>query len=382
MQLLAPFPEVTEAIIAVAGQTLKICIQCGTCTGLCPWNLVKEFSPRGMIRLAQFGLEGFESEALWNCVTCNTCVQKCPRGVEIIDVVRSMRAIMNETGTIPASLKGPMGSLASRGNPWGGERSDRLRWAEGLELRPYGEGTEYLFFTCCTQAYDPGNQKAARALVKVLQACGVDFGVIGEKESCCGDACRKLGGEELFSRLAQANLALFEEKGVGKLLVASPHCMNAFRKDYRQIGGNLDAVHYSVLLANLLNQGKLQPKKDLHLKVTYHDPCYLGRHNGIYEPPRELIRAIPGVDLVEMRRNRDESLCCGGGGGGIWMEVPSGERFSELRVAEAEETGAEVIVAACPYCISMFEDALKTTGRSETMRVMELSELLLESLED
>ncbi len=381
MEALAPFPEVTEAIAQVAGQTLKICIQCGTCTGLCPWNLVKEFSPRGMIRLAQLGLEGFESEALWNCVTCNTCVQKCPRGVQIIDVVRSMRALMNETGTIPPSLRGPLGSLSSRGNPWGGERTDRLKWAEGLELRPFGQGTEYLFFTCCTQAYDPRNQKAARALVKLLQACEVDFGVIGEGENCCADACRKLGGEELFSRLAEGNLALFEQKGVQKLLVASPHCMNAFHKDYSQIGGNLDVVHYSVLLANLLRQGKLEPKKDLHLKVTYHDPCYLGRHNGIYEPPRELIRSIPGVQLMEMKRHRDESLCCGGGGGGIWMEVPSGERFSELRVAEAEETGAEVIVAACPYCVSMFEDALKTTGRSESMRVMELSELLLASLE-
>lgn len=381
MEACTPFPEVTEAIVTFAGETLKICIQCGTCTGLCPWNLVKQFSPRGMIRLAQFGLEGFESEALWNCVTCNTCVQKCPRGVEIIDVVRSMRALMNQAGTIPSSLKGPMGSLSSRGNPWGGERVDRLKWAEGLGLRPYSEANDYLFFTCCTQAYDPRNQKAARALVKVLQACGVDFGVMGERENCCGDACRKLGGEELFSRLAQGNLALFEEKGVGKLLVASPHCMNAFRKDYRHVGGNLDVVHYSVLLANLLNQNKLEPKKDLHLKVTYHDPCYLGRHNGIYEPPRELIRAIRGVELLEMRRNREDNLCCGGGGGGIWMEVPSGERLSELRVAEAEETGAEVIVAVCPYCISMLEDALKTTGRSESMRVMELSELLLESLE-
>ncbi len=381
MEILAPFPEVTEAIAQVAGQTLRICIQCGTCTGLCPWNFVKRFSPREMIRLAQLGLEGFESEALWNCVTCNTCVQKCPRGVEIINVVRSMRAIMNETGTIPASLKGPLGSLASRGNPWGGDRSERLKWAEGLEVPTHGPGADYLLFTCCTQAYDPRNQKAARALVGVLKACGVDFGLGWDRENCCGDACRKLGGEELFLRLARANVALFEEKGVRRLLVASPHCLNAFRKDYKEVDGHLEVVHHSVLLANLLRQGKLELKKALHLKVTYHDPCYLGRHNGIYEPPRELIRAIPGVELVEMKRNRDESLCCGGGGGGIWMEVPSGERFSELRVAQAEETGAEVIVAACPYCVSMFEDAIKTTGRSETMRVMELSELLLEAIE-
>jgi Fe-S oxidoreductase len=382
MEILAPFPEVTEAIAQVAGQTLRICIQCGTCTGLCPWNLVKRFSPREMIRLAQLGLEGFESEALWNCVTCNTCVQKCPRGVEIIDVVRSMRAIMNETGTVPASLKGPLGSLASRGNPWGGDRSERIKWSEGLEVPTYCPGTEYLLFTCCTQAYDPRNQKAARALVKVLKACGVNFGLGWDRESCCGDACRKLGGEELFLRLAQANVALFEEKEVRRILVASPHCLNAFRKDYKEVDGRLEVVHHSVLLANLLRQGRLELKKALHLKVTYHDPCYLGRHNGIYEPPRELIRAIPGVQLVEMKRNRDESLCCGGGGGGIWMEVPSGERFSELRVAQAEETGAEVIVAACPYCVSMFEDAIKTTGRSESMRVMELSELLSEAIED
>jgi len=255
MQAVTPFLEVTDAITGVAGETLKICIQCGTCTGLCPWNLVREFSPRGMIRLAQFGLEGFESEALWNCVTCNSCVQKCPRGVEIIDVIRSMRALMNETGTIPASLKGPIGSLSSRGNPWSGEREDRLKWTEGLGVKPFSEDTEYLYFTCCTQAYDPRNQKVARAMAQVLQGCGVDFGLIGEAENCCGDALRKMGGEDLFLKLAEGNLGLFQEKGVKKIVVASPHCLNAFRKDYKELDGDFEAVHYTELLVELLKQG-------------------------------------------------------------------------------------------------------------------------------
>jgi Fe-S oxidoreductase len=380
MHAVTPFLEVTDAIIAVAGETLRICIQCGTCTGLCPWNLVREFSPRGMIRLAQFGLEGFESEALWNCVTCNSCVQRCPRGVEIIDVIRSMRAIMVETGTIPPSLKAPLGSLSSRGNPWSGERDQRLRWAEGLNLKPFSNEMEYLYFTCCTQAYDPRNQKVARALATILTGLGVNFGLIGEDENCCGDACRKLGGEDVFMRLANGNISLFRNKGVKKIIVASPHCLNAFRKDYRQLGGDFDVIHHTELLANLLHEGKLLLKKALNIKVTYHDPCYLGRHNGIYEPPREVIRAIPGVELVEMGRNREESLCCGGGGGGIWMEVPTGERFSEIRVSEAQETGAQVIAAACPYCISMFEDAIKTRGLSEKMKVMDVSELVMESM--
>ncbi|MEE9611794.1 MAG: (Fe-S)-binding protein [Desulfatiglandales bacterium] len=381
MQAVTPYLEVTDAIVEVAGETLKICIQCGMCVGICPWNLVKEFSPRGMIRLAQFGLEGFESEALWNCVTCNNCVQKCPRGVEIIDVIRSMRALMNETGSIPASLKGPIGSLSSRGNPWSGEREERTKWAEGLDVKPFTEDTEYFFFACCTSAYDPRNHKVARAMVQVLQECGVDLGIIGTDENCCGDALRKMGGEDLFLRMAEGNVRLFNDRGVRKIVVTSPHCLNSFGNEYKELGGDFEVVHYTELLCKLLEQGKLLPKKELSLRVTYHDPCYLGRHNEIYDPPRELIRSIPGIEFVKMRRNREESLCCGGGGGGIWMEVPSGERFSELRVAEAEETGADTIAAACPYCISMFEDALKTTGRSESMRVLDISELLLEAID-
>ena len=381
MEAVTPFLEVADAIKELGGGDLDKCMQCGTCTGVCPWKLVKYFSPRGMIRLAQFGLEGFESEDLWNCVTCNTCVINCPRGIEIIDIIRSMRMMMNETGSIPASLKVPLGSAASRGNPWSGEPDDRTKWADDFKIKPFGPEVEYLYFTCCTQAYDARNQKVGQALVRVLQAAGVDFGLLGEKENCCGDAIRKMGGEELFGKLAETNLAGFEEKGVERIITASPHCFNTFLKEYPELGGNYKVWHHTQFLLKLIEEGRLTPSRKWEKRVTYHDPCYLGRHNNIYEPPREVLKAVPGIELVEMERNRENSLCCGGGGGGLWNEVPAEERFSVLRVKEAVQTGAEIIAAACPYCISIFEDALKTIGKEEDVKVMDISEVLLESLE-
>jgi len=382
MDAVTPFLEVTEAIKELGGEDLERCMQCATCTGVCPWNQVRYFSPRGMIRLAQFGLEGFESEDLWRCVTCNNCVIHCPRGLRIIDILRSMRMMMNETGSIPASLKGPLGSASSRGNPWSGEPEERTRWSDGLGVAPFEAGTEFLFFTCCTQAYDARNQKAARALVRVLQAAGVNFGVLDEREQCCGDAVRKMGGEEVFGKLMENNMGLFEEKGVRRILASSPHCYNAFTKDYAEFGGLYRVRHYTEVLDEALQNGRLTLSRELGKKVTYHDPCYLGRHNGIYDPPRRVLRAIPGLDLVEMERNRGNSLCCGGGGGGLWNEVPTEERFAILRVKEALATGAEVMAAACPYCIIMFEDAVKTLGREEEIRVADIAELVLEALEE
>ena len=380
MKAVTPFLEVTDAIKELGGGDLEKCMQCGTCTGVCPWNLVKYFSPRGMIRLAQFGLEGFESEDLWNCVTCNTCVINCPRGLEIIDIIRSMRIMMNETGSVPASLKGPIGSITSRGNPWSGEPEDRTKWTEGLGVKEFSPEMEYLYFTCCTQAYDVRNQKVGQAIIKVLQSADVDFGLLKENEKCCGDAVRKMGGEELFMTLAENNMGIFEEKEVKRILTASPHCFNAFVKDYKEFEGNYEVWHYTQFLKELIQKEKIIPKQKVEKRVTYHDPCYLGRHNNIYDEPREVLKSIPGLELIEMERNRENSLCCGGGGGGLWNEVPAEERFSVLRVEEAAETGAEIIAAACPYCISMFEDALKTTGKEEEMKVMDISELILESL--
>lgn len=382
MKASTPFLEVTEAIKELGGEDLERCMQCGTCTGVCPWSQVRYFSPRGIIRLAQFGLEGFESEDLWRCVTCNTCVIHCPRGLPIIDILRAMRIMMNETGSVPPSLKGPLGSTSNRGNPWSGNPEDRTKWAEGLDVKPFAEGMEYLYFTCCTQAYDARNQKAARALVRLLQKGGVDFGLLTEREQCCGDAVRKMGGEEIFTKLMENNTGLFEEKGVRRIIVGSPHCYNAFVKDYAEFGADYQVRHYTEILDEAIQEGRIQPARNLGKRVTYHDPCYLGRHNGIYDPPRRVLAAIPGLELVEMERNRENSLCCGGGGGGLWNEVPTEERFAILRVREAMETGAEVLAAACPYCIIMFEDALKTLGKEKEVRVADIAELVLESLEE
>ncbi|MFC1534487.1 (Fe-S)-binding protein [Thermodesulfobacteriota bacterium] len=381
MKAVTPFLEVTDAIKELGGQDLERCMQCGTCTGVCPWNLVKYFSPRGMIRLAQFGLEGFESEDLWNCVTCNMCVINCPRGLAIIDIIRSMRIMMNETGSIPASLKVPLGSATSRGNPWSGEPEDRTKWTEGLGVEEFTPEMEYLYFTCCTQAYDARNQKVGQALIKIMQSADVSFGLLKEKENCCGDALRKMGGEELFMKLAETNISSFEEKEVGRILTASPHCFNAFIKDYTEFDVKYEVRHYTMFLKELLEKGKINPTRPVEKKVTYHDPCYLGRHNDIYDEPREVLGAIPGLELIEMERNRENSLCCGGGGGGLWNEVPAEERFSVLRVEEAVETGAEIIATACPYCMSMFEDALKTIDKEEEIKVQDVAELVLDSLE-
>ncbi len=381
MDAVTPFLEVSDAIKELGAEDLDQCMQCGTCTGVCPWSNVKYFSPRGMIRLAQFGLEGFESEELWNCVTCNTCVINCPRGLKIIDIIRSMRMMMNETGSIPASLKVPIGSATSRGNPWSGEADKRTEWAKEIDVPLFEAGKEYLYFTCCTQAYDPRNQKIGRALVSLLKIAGIDFGLLGNEEKCCGDAIRKMGAEELFMKLAENNIGLMSEKEVRTVITASPHCYNTFTKEYPELGAEFNAIHYTQLLDKLIKEGILKPKKSLDIRVTYHDPCYLGRHNGIYDPPRDILKAIPGITLVEMGRNRENSLCCGGGGGGLWNEIPQEERFSVLRVQEAIETGADILAASCPYCISMFEDAVKTVGKEEELKVMDISEILLESLE-
>ena len=201
MSAVAPCLEVTDAILAVGGETLGICMQCGTCTGACPWNLVKYFSPRNLIRMVSLGLEGVEGEALWNCVTCNTCVERCPRGVDIIDVVKSTRAVMAEMGATPPGYGGPLASLRSDGNPWMGERSDRTKWPKGLTVPDFGSETDWLLFACCTQAYDARNARVARALVRLLEHAGLSFGSLGEAESCCGDMASKAGGVDVFDRL-------------------------------------------------------------------------------------------------------------------------------------------------------------------------------------
>ena len=379
MTAIAPMLEIADMIMEVGGETMKICIQCGTCTGVCPWNLVDEFSPRHLIRLASLGIEGYEQDALWNCVTCGTCVDRCPRGVDIIDVIRSTRSVMVEGGIIPPLFRAPFGSLGNEGNPWGNPRSERMQWAEGLDMPEFSsEKTENLFFACCTHVYDARNKKVVREMVSLLLKAGVSMGIIGNEESCCADQAYNCGGAEISMSLEASNSELFESKGVKNIINSSPHCLNMFKKHYP---GDYQSRHYTQIFNELIEKGALTPQKETPLKVAYHDPCYLGRHNGIYEEPRQVLNSIPGVELIEFERNRRYSLCCGGGGGGIWSEVEKEKRFSVLRIKEAQEAGVQVVATACPFCMIMFEDALKAMGIGEDdMKIMDIAELLYQSI--
>ncbi|MBC8176988.1 MAG: (Fe-S)-binding protein [Desulfobacteraceae bacterium] len=366
----------------MGAEKLNLCMQCGMCAGSCPWRIVDgPFNIRRLIRMAQLGVEGYESDdILYGCTTCNKCVLKCPRGVTIIDVVRAMRAMIAETGAIPGVLRTATGSVHSNGNPWSEPREKRTAWMEGLDVPIFDEGTEYLLFVCCTSAYEARGQNIAKAMVKILSATGVSFGVIGEEESCCSESMRKIGDEELFMNTAEKNIKLYKEKGVKKIIATSPHCYYTFTKEYPEFGGDFEVVHYIQLLAGLLEAGKLKLSGTLDKKVTYHDPCYLGRHNDIYDEPRALISAVTGGNLVEMKRVRNESLCCGAGGGRLWMETKPEWRFSDIRIHEACETGAPILATACPYCISMLEDSRKTVNKEDEVEIKDISELIAEVL--
>jgi Fe-S oxidoreductase len=382
MEALTPLYEVNEALVAMGAEKLNLCMQCGMCAGSCPWRIVDgPFNIRRLIRMAQLGVEGYESDdILYGCTTCNKCVLKCPRGVTIIDVVRAMRAMIAETGAIPSVLRTTTGSVHSNGNPWSEPREKRTAWMKGLDVPIFNEGTEYFLFVCCTSAYDVRSQNIAKSMVKVLSAAGVSFGVIGEEENCCSESVRKIGDEALFTSTAEKNIKLYKEKGVKKIIATSPHCYYTLTKEYPELGGEFEVVHYTQLLARLLEEGKLKLSKTLDKKVTYHDPCYLGRHNDVYDEPRALISAVTGGNLVEMKRIRKESLCCGAGGGRLWMETKPEWRFSDLRIHEACETGAPILATACPYCISMLEDSRKTVNKEDEIEIKDISELIAEVL--
>jgi len=378
--------EMKDYIAEMGAETIDWCMQCGLCTNLCPWRLVpgqisEEFNIRYMQRLGQMGIEGFEQEnVLFACSTCGMCQNNCPRGVKIIDNVRAMRASIVGGGSPPAGLRPVLGSSHARGNPWSGPRENRTQWQDGLDIPRFGPHTEYFLFVCCHSCYDPRSIRIARSIAQLLLRGGVSFGVIGVEESCCGESMRKIGDEELFQKLAGANLELFTANGVKKIITTSPHCMWSFKNDYATLGAEWEVFHYTEVLSRLVADGKIAPSAKSAKKVSFHDPCYLGRHSGLYDAPRKLLGSIPGIQIKELRRSRELSLCCAGGGGRIWAEVPMGERFGELRVMDAINVGAEVLATSCPYCVNMMTDACDSLGKKEVLEVRELSELLVESL--
>lgn len=371
-----------EDVLAEVGETFMSCLQCGTCTSVCPWNLVSSYSPRQILRhlALEFGSEQSVDQAVWNCVTCNACGVNCPRGIKIIDVMKAVRGLNVSSGRIPESLEPPLDSLRVNGNPWSGVRDKRLEWAGDLDIPAFTPEHEYCLFTCCTTAYDQSNSKAGRALPQLLEYAGISFGTFGTEESCCGDQAHKLGAGEIFSELAGQNTELFLHAGVEKILTTSPHCLNAFKNNYAELKGSVLNEHYTELLDRLLAEGRLRPTLEVASTVTYHDPCYLGRHNSIYEAPRRVLKSIPGLRLVEMANNRESSLCCGGGGGGAWNDDLAQQGFGVLRIRQALNTGAEVIATACPYCIRMLNDGVRELGVKNQIVVRDLAELLLQSV--
>jgi len=381
VETVAPFAEAIEEIKKAGCATSGLCFQCGKCDVYCPWNRVRDFSIRRIVREADFGLPEIEGEDIWRCTTCGSCPSHCPRGVDQIEVGVALRRVAAEYGIYPgsvSSVRGAGASLTAEGNPLSEQRATRADWAEGLPVKPFVEGMDLLYFVGCYFSYDPRMKKVAVATAGILDKAGIDFGILGTKESCCGESIRKAEGE--FKALARENIKTFVDHGVKRILVSSPHCYHTLKNEYPEFMVNFEVVHISQLLAELMRSGKLGLTGRYRKKVTYHDPCYLGRHNGVYDEPREVLRNVPGVELVEMGASRQDSLCCGGGGGRIWMETPKEERFSDLRVREADETGAEVLATSCPYCITNFEESRLGMEGEDALEVRDITEIVHEAL--
>ena len=360
MENVADYKEIVDVIKESGGDAFKRCFQCGLCDTVCPWNRVRTFSMRKIVRQATFGMTEIESEDIWRCTTCGRCPQRCPRDVQQIESGIALRKIATEYGVFPTAVKpirGISGSLIGEGNPLSEERKNRGKWTEGLSVKTFEEGMDVLYFPGCYPSYDPRLKKVARATATILNKAGVDYGILGAKENCCGESIRKTGDEELFKRLARENIKAFVDAGVKKILVNSPHCYHTFKNEYPQFMVDFEVVHITQFLNELISDGRLELTGDLGKKITWHDPCYLGRHNGVYDEPRNVLKAVSGVEFGELPEAFQDSLCCGGGGGRIWMETPKGERFCDIRVEQAVGVGAEVLVTACPYCITNFEDS-------------------------
>jgi Fe-S oxidoreductase len=362
---------------------VKGCIQCGRCSGGCPVSMKSNLNVR---RLIYYSLNELlqplnpDELGLWECTSCTTCSERCPKNVQPAEIITELRSRVIESGRMSTQVQAALESTYVQGNPWGRGREKRMDWAADLDLPviPAGGKTDLLLFTCCTAVYDQRCQPVARALVKLLRAAGVEFGVIGTEETCCSSEQRRMGEIGMFDELAQGNTKLITERHPKRILVLSPHCYNAFKKDYP--GLDVPVVHHTQLLAELLDSGKLKVKTPLEEIVTYHDPCYLGKQNKVYEEPRAVLRALAGDRFVELDRSRDTSLCCEGGGGRMWVESAGKGRLAETRVTDAVDLGATILATACPFCILTLEDAVKTTNSDQKLRIKDIAELLAEAI--
>ena len=383
METEAPFTEVIDEIKEAGGDVFSLCFQCGLCDAVCPWNRVRDFSMRRLIRQAAFGLAEIEGEDIWRCTTCGSCPDQCPRGLGQIELSVSLRRLATEYEIFPATVRPARtarASLISEGNPLQGERKKRADWAEDLAVKTYEEGMEVLYFVGCYFSYDPRMKKVARSTAEILDKAGVEYGILGDRENCCGESIRKTGSEEVFKRLARDNIKTFVDNGVKKIIVSSPHCYHTFVNEYPEFMVNFEVVHMSEFLLDLIKQGRLELTGSFEKSVTYHDPCYLGRHNHLFDAPRDLLQSVPGLTLLEMDQNRNTALCCGGGGGRIWMDTPMEERFSDIRIEQAMDTGAQILATACPYCITNFEESRLNLKFEDAVEIKDITEIIHEAM--
>lgn len=381
--------SVLDEVTAIPGaESLGWCYQCGKCTAVCPVDTVGDFSPRKVFRRTQLGVPLLESPDLWLCTTCSNCLRVCPKEVDMIQIMPAVREQAVAAGNAPGELLSAFENTARYGNPLGEPARKRAEWTKAAAvpvpiMAQHKKPVDVLWFIECYPAYHPRGQEASVALARILNNLSIDFGILGVEEKCSGDSQRMAGEAGLFEMLAEHNVKTLSKYEFGEIMVTDPHAYNAFLHEYPRFGGEWSTRHYTQFLAPLI--GEMEFKREMNLKVTFHDPCYLGRHNGEYEAPRALLRAIPGLELVEMGRCRENSYCCGGGGGGMWMDSFTAQftnmRLSEKRVREAVEYGAEVLAVTCPYEVSRFEDAVKSTGNAGKLQVMDIAELLAKSMD-
>ena len=388
---------------------LEACTRCGRCQDHCPAHLTeKPLSPKKVIldlrsHLHEKGkpliwnqtpkddeepcLAGkvISEDTLWACTFCLNCYEQCPVYISAFDKIIDMRRylVLMET-RYPSELREVFRNMERRSNPWGIEKHLRSDWAKDFGVKTLGEDpeVEILYYPGCFKGYDDRNKKVAISMVKILKNLGMKFGILGKEEGCCGDPARRIGNEYLYKMLVEANIETFHRYHVKRILTTCPHCFTNLKNEYPQFGGHFEVIHQTEFLNDLLQHKKLKLKGGSPLTVTYHDSCYLGRYNQIYEKPRKILTSIPGVSLKEMERNRSRSFCCGGGGGRMWMEEHIGKRINEMRIEQALKLKPDVIATACPYCLTMLGDGLKAKGADESIKVFDIAELLEKSLDE
>lgn len=364
----------------VRDYALSLCIQCGTCTGGCPVKFRSPLNMRRLVRQTYFTPDPslFKRPELWACTTCSTCSLRCPAGVKNVELIMGIRNLLANQGEVPSTIRDALENTFLHGNPWGRFRDRRADWAKDLGVKTLGEETsEMLLFVGCAPSYDPRVQSVATALVRIFQKSEIDFGILGKKETCCGNEIRRMGEQTLFKKLAKDNTALFKKLGVKRIVTISPHCYNAFKNEYPDL--NIPVHHHTQILVELINTGKIKMSKELNLPITYQDPCFLGKQNLIFDEPRRILSSIPGIQFMEMERSRERSLCCEGGGGRMWAEgATEGTRNGEIRIKEAVGLGAKAIATACPFCLLTLEDAVKISGLADQIMVKDIAELIEE----